>query len=92
MRTCLLFFRQWLQRIEFGDNRATRSNQICDKLLIHIQLALVLAGIANLVTLILDAPELRHKAQRMRQYVKGDVSVGRPATMPAQRSQAQRMC
>ena len=43
------------------------------------------------MTFIQHAPHLRTQSERMGQYLKDDVTIGRPISMPTQGGQTQRM-
>ncbi len=58
------------------------ADQVCDKLIVHIQVALILSLIAEVVAFIQDAPHLRPQPKRMGKHLKNNIPMLRPVAMP----------
>ena len=63
------------QRIHLGGNRPAGGNEVADDALVDIQIALVLAEVANLVALRKHAPDLRPKSKCVWQKLEYDVAI-----------------
>jgi hypothetical protein len=76
------------QRVERGGHGLTGVDEVGDDAFVHIQVPLVLAQIASVVTLRQHPPYLRPQAEGVRQKLEYDVAVAGAVAMPPQRRQA----
>jgi len=67
-----------LESLEFPSDGSACRDEVGDNTLINIEVPLVFAEIANLMTLVEDPPDLRTQAQCVGQHLKHDVTLMRP--------------
>jgi hypothetical protein len=79
------------QRINLRRNNLACRHQISDDPLIHIQVALVLTKIANVMAFRQNAPHLWSDSKCLRQELKDKIAIGAAIPTSTQRRQAQRV-
>ena len=82
-----IFLPQRLQRVDLFRDRGACSDDVLDDPLVDIEVALILAEIADFMAFGKNAPHLRSEPERVRQHLKNDVAVRGAETVVAKRGE-----